>query len=327
MPAEWADERPAGVPAEPGSEQPDWTGDQLASQPSLDRPPAREQAPGWPDERSGGTVLDWAQPLANDAASDWDRLSGSLAAARGADPADEQPQPGRKKRRGGEPGSKRRGGGGPGGGGPGGGGPGGGGLSGSGLSGSGLSGSGLSGSGLSGSGLSGSGLSGSGLSGGGLSASGLSGSGLTGSEPGSKRRGGGERGSGEPGSAEAGSKRRGSEPAGNESGGREPGRGEPGSGEPGSGEPGSREPSGGERGGTGRGGREPAAGQARSLPDDLTDPVLPAATEDRPAPATRKRGTPKLPGGRLSGAAGSSEPADAADEWISLLTAEDPVEE
>jgi regulation of enolase protein 1 (concanavalin A-like superfamily) len=230
MPAEWADQRP-GVPAESGSERPDWAGDQLAGQPSLDGPPAREQATGWPDGRSGGTVLDWAQPLASDAVSDWDRLSGSLAAARGAGPADEQPQPGGKKRSGGETASKRRG----------------------------------------------------------------------GSEPGSS-----EPGSGEPGGAAAGSERRGSEPAGKESGGKESGR-----------EPGSKRP----------GGRGPAAGQARSLPDDRTDPVLPAATEDRPAPATQKRGTPKLPGARLSGAAGSSEPADAADEWISLLTAEDPAEE
>jgi uncharacterized protein len=261
MRAEWADERPAGVPAESGDERPGWAVDQLTGQPSLDGPPARGQATGWSDGRSGGTVLDWAQPLASDAVSDWDRLSGSLAAARGAGPADEQPQPGGKKRSGGETDRKRRGGGEP----------------------------------------------GSGEPGGGHSGSGLSDGGLSDGEPASKRRGGGEPGSGEPGGAEAGRERRGSEPAGNESGGREPdGR-----------EPGSKRP----------GGRGPAAGQARSLPDDRTDPVLPAATEDRPAPATRKRATPKLPGGRLAGAAGSPEPADAADEWISLLTAEDPVEE
>jgi regulation of enolase protein 1 (concanavalin A-like superfamily) len=287
MPAEWADERPAGVPAERAGERPDWAGDQLAGPPSQDGSPGHGQATGWTDERSGGAVLDWAQPLASDAVSDWDRLSGSLAAARGAGPADEQPQTGGKKRRGGEPGSKRRSGGEPGGGEPG---------------------------------------------GSGLSSGGLSGSGLSGSEPASKRRRGGEPGGGEPGSAEAGSERRGGAPGSKESGGREPGSKEPGGGGPGSKEPGGREPGSKEPGGGGPGSKEPggggpAAGQARSLPDDRTDPVLPAATEDRPAPATRKRGTPKLPGARLSGAAGSSEPADAADEWISLLTAEDPVEE
>jgi uncharacterized protein len=140
---------------------------------------------------------------------------------------------------------------------------------------------------------------------------GLSGNGLSGGEPASKRRGGGEPGSAEPG-AGAGSNSRGSEPAGKQSSGNEPA---------------GQESSGREPGGKRPGGRGPAAGPARSLTDDRTDPVLPAATEDRPAPAAWKRGTPKLPGARLSGAAGSPEPADAADEWISLLTAADPAEE
>jgi regulation of enolase protein 1 (concanavalin A-like superfamily) len=61
--------------------------------------------------------------------------------------------------------------------------------------------------------------------------------------------------------------------------------------------------------------------------DDKTDPVLPAATSPaKPVPAARKRSVPKLPVPRKPAPPGEGGPADAADEWISLLTA-DPAEE
>ncbi|HUZ34994.1 MAG TPA: DUF1349 domain-containing protein [Streptosporangiaceae bacterium] len=97
--------------------------------------------------------------------------------------------------------------------------------------------------------------------------------------------------------------------------------------------------------GAGSQGRPESAGNTRSkgstgsgklpesLADDLTDPALPAtkpaeATAPAPKPATsaRRRTKAKLPAPRQPTTAGSSDPADAAEEWISLLTA-DPVEE
>jgi uncharacterized protein len=246
-----AAEAAAGWDGEPeGSAAPAWDGqpeagpDHAWGEPSGGgsadwREPRPRSASGWPDcppegrpaewadERSGDPVLDWAQPQASDAVADWDRLSGSLAAARGTDPVDKQPQPGRKKRPGGEPGSKRPG----------------------------------------------------------------------GSQPGSN----GPAGTG------TGSQGEGSEPVGQE--------------------PAGEESAGGEPGGKRPGGSGQAAAPALSLPDDQTDPVLPAATEDKLVPAARKRGTPKPPGARIPGGAGSAEPVDAADEWISLLTAADPGDE
>jgi regulation of enolase protein 1 (concanavalin A-like superfamily) len=72
--------------------------------------------------------------------------------------------------------------------------------------------------------------------------------------------------------------------------------------------------------------KKKADGPAESQADDKTDPVLPAATSpDQPAPAARKRSVPKLPGPRKPGPVAQGQ-ADAADEWISLLTA-DPAEE
>ena len=75
------------------------------------------------------------------------------------------------------------------------------------------------------------------------------------------------------------------------------------------------------------GGDSPARAQA----DDTTGPVSPAAggesgrNGDQPAPgrATRARPGGKAGGrGKAKARPGAAEPADAADEWISLLTAD-----
>lgn len=112
-----------------------------------------------------------------------------------------------------------------------------------------------------------------------------------------------------------------------ETGGKEPGSkvtvGEAAGGEAAGGEVAGGEEAGGEAGGGSK--TETASEPAGPGADDQTDPVLPAATAARPAPAGRKRSTPKLPVPRKPGPAspaGAAEPADAADEWISLLTAD-----
>jgi uncharacterized protein len=75
-------------------------------------------------------------------------------------------------------------------------------------------------------------------------------------------------------------------------------------------------------------------GPARAHPDDTTDPAMPAASGEAgqngepPAPGGATRGRP---GGKAGGrgkpkARPAAEPADAADEWISLLTA-DPADQ
>jgi uncharacterized protein len=108
LPAEWADGQPADLPAEWGEEQPGHKSDRAGEQPAKASPPWPElqgsEPPASPVDEDAGDMplLDWAQPLASDAATDWDRLSGSLAAKHGSDQAADPDKPGKEPAAGGK---------------------------------------------------------------------------------------------------------------------------------------------------------------------------------------------------------------------------------